>query len=86
MVQYPTVGESEVMLNATLGSIVRIGPNQLVTNDPEVLRKISAVRSPYRRSNWYDGMRLEADHDHVLSERDENRHNALRAKMAAGVR
>lgn len=73
------------MLIATLGSIVRIGPNQLVTNDPEVLRKLSAVRSPYRRSNWYDGMRLEADHDHVLSERDENRHNALRAKMAAGV-
>ena len=74
-----------VTLIATLGSVVRVGPNQLVTDDPEVLRKISAVRSPYRRSNWYDGMRLEPDHDHVLSERDENRHNVLRTKMAAGV-
>lgn len=45
---------------------------------------MSAVRSPYRRSNWYDGIRLEADYDNVLSTRDENRHNDLRAKMAAG--
>lgn len=73
------------MLIVASGSIVRIGPHQLVTNDPEVLRRMSAVRSPYRRSNWYDGIRLEADYDNVLSTRDENRHNDLRAKMAAGV-
>lgn len=73
------------MLIAAPGSIVRVGPNQLVTDDPEVLRMIAAVRSPYSRSNWYTGMRLEADHDNVLSERNEERHNALRAKMAAGV-
>jgi hypothetical protein len=73
------------MLIVAPGSIVRVGPHQLVTDDPEVLRRMSAVRSPYRRSNWYDGIRLESDYDHVLSERDENRHNKLRAKMAAGV-
>lgn len=65
--------------------MVRIGPNHLVTNDPEVLRKMSAVRSPYRRSIWYEGMRLEPDYSHAIAERDEDRHNDLRSKMAAGV-
>lgn len=68
-----------------LGSLIRIGPNHLLTDDPEVLRKMSTVRSPYRRSIWYDGMRLEHDYLHVLSERNENRHNNLRAKMGLGV-
>ncbi|KAE9363167.1 cytochrome P450 [Stipitochalara longipes BDJ] len=66
------------------GSIVRVGPHQLVTGDPDVLRKMSAVRSPYRRSSYYDGMRLEPNYTHVLSERDENRHNQLRANMGPG--
>lgn len=57
----------------------------LVTDDPEILKRLSAVRSPYTRSNWYDGMRFEADYSHVFSERNEKRHNELRAKMAAGV-
>jgi hypothetical protein len=68
-----------------LGSIVRIGPNELITNDLEVLRRISAVRSPYTRSNWYDGLRLDPERNYVLSERDEKLHNALRSKMFAGV-
>jgi hypothetical protein len=67
------------------GPLVRIGPNHLVTDDPEVLKKMSAVRSPYRRSIWYEGMRLEPDYFNVISERDESRHNDLRTKMAAGV-
>jgi hypothetical protein len=67
------------------GPIVRIGPNDVVTNDFEVWRKINAVRSPYRRSNWYDGMRFDPDYNNILSERDDKIHNTLRAKMAAGV-
>ena len=67
------------------GPLVRIGPNNLITDDPEVWRKMSAVRSPYRRSIWYDGLRLEHDYFNVVSERDESRHNDLRAKMGAGV-
>ena len=32
-----------------IGSLVRIGPNELVTDDPEVLRRMMAVRSQYTR-------------------------------------
>jgi hypothetical protein len=64
---------------------VRIGPNELVTNDPNILRRMSAVRSLYTRSEWYDGARLEPDYHSMFSERNEERHNMLRAKAAIGV-
>ncbi|PMD29002.1 pisatin demethylase [Hyaloscypha variabilis F] len=66
------------------GSIVRIGPNELITNDIEVVRRTSAVRSPYVRSNWYDGLRFDPGHNTVLSESDEQVHLVLRTKMGAG--
>lgn len=66
------------------GPIVRVGPNELVTNDPVVLKRMSAVRSPYRRSAWYDGARLEPEYDSVFSETNEERHNMLRSKAAMG--
>lgn len=64
---------------------MRIGPNELVTNDPDVLRRMSAVRSLYTRSEWYDGARLEPEYDSMFSERNEERHNMLRSKAAIGV-
>ncbi|RDW80147.1 hypothetical protein BP6252_04785 [Coleophoma cylindrospora] len=66
------------------GSIVRIGPNELMTSDPDVLRRMLNTKSPYRRSNWYDALRIDPSHDNVLSERDNEKHNVLRSKMAAG--
>jgi hypothetical protein len=44
-----------------------------------------AVRSKYTRSDWYVGMRFDPSHDNVESERNDERHTALRAKMSAGV-
>jgi hypothetical protein len=67
------------------GPLVRVGPNELITGDPDILRKIQAIRSPYRRSNWYDALRIDPTRNNVLSERSDEKHNALRAKMAAGV-
>jgi hypothetical protein len=46
---------------------------------------MAAIRSPYRRSEWYIGMRFDPVRDNIVSTRDEDRHNELRAKMAAGV-
>ncbi|CZR60661.1 related to pisatin demethylase (cytochrome P450) [Phialocephala subalpina] len=68
------------------GSLARVGPNDLVTDDPDILRRMMAVRSPYTRGPWYDAMRLDPMKDNLLSMRDEEAHTALRNKMAAGVR
>ncbi|KAF2868641.1 cytochrome P450 [Massariosphaeria phaeospora] len=66
------------------GSLARIGPNELVTDDPEVLRRMMAVRSTYTRGAWYDAMRFDPGRDNLFSMRDEAAHTKLRSKMAAG--
>ncbi|KAK3385839.1 cytochrome P450 [Podospora didyma] len=70
--------------NDKYGSLVRIGPNELVTGDPEILRRMMAIHSPYTKGPWYDAMRFDPTRDNLLSMRDEAAHTALRAKMAAG--
>lgn len=67
------------------GPLARIGPDTLVTSDPDLLRRMLGVRTKYKRSDWYDAMRLDPTKDNVLSMRDDEKHNELRAKMAAGV-
>ncbi|KEZ44049.1 hypothetical protein SAPIO_CDS3787 [Scedosporium apiospermum] len=71
-------------VNEKYGPLARIGPDTLVTCDPDLLRRMLGVRTNYRRSDWYIAMRLDPSRDNVLSMRDDTRHNELRAKMAAG--
>jgi cytochrome P450 len=66
------------------GPVVRVAPNTVLVSDPEVLRRMSAARSPYTRSDWYLAMRLIPGKDNVLSTRDDKRHDELRRKMASG--
>ncbi|KAL3468474.1 cytochrome P450 [Aspergillus heterothallicus] len=66
------------------GHLVRIGPNDLVTDDPEIIRKMSAVRSPYTRSDWYNATAFSHKLNHVFCERDEQRHIELRNKLIPG--
>ncbi|KAF5541139.1 cytochrome P450 monooxygenase [Fusarium napiforme] len=66
------------------GSIARLGPNDLLTDDPELMRHILNVRNEYRRSDWYDGMRFDPGNNNILSWRDEDEHFKLRSKMSAG--
>ncbi|KAF7503960.1 hypothetical protein GJ744_002985 [Endocarpon pusillum] len=66
------------------GHIARIGPNEVVTNDPEIIRRINAVRSPYKRSTWYNSTCFDHSRNHVFCERDEGRHVELRNQMIAG--
>ncbi|KAL5322290.1 hypothetical protein ACEPPN_010262 [Leptodophora sp. 'Broadleaf-Isolate-01'] len=73
-----------VNVNKQYGSLARIGPNHLVTSDPNQMRRMLGVRSKYTRSDWYVGMKFDPSRENVESERDESNHNALRAKMAAG--
>lgn len=67
------------------GPVARIGPNSLMVSDAALWRKICAVRSPYMRSDWYKGMRLEPDKDVILTYRSA-KHQEMRRKMATGVR
>jgi hypothetical protein len=74
-----------VGLGTAAGSLVRIGPNILITSNPDVLFKISGARSGYRRSSQYFATRLKPGMNHVLAEMDETRHLELKTKLAVGV-
>lgn len=56
-----------------------------MTDDPEVIKRLWAVRSKYKKSEWYDAVRFDPSRDNIISLKDDEQHNALRAKMAAGV-
>ncbi|KAH0543884.1 hypothetical protein FGG08_001785 [Glutinoglossum americanum] len=66
------------------GPVVRIAQNDLITDDPEIIVRINAVRSPYTRSEFYASAKLDPSRDNILSTRDEVKHQALRQKMASG--
>ncbi|KAM5344057.1 hypothetical protein ACJ41O_012594 [Fusarium nematophilum] len=70
--------------NEKYGSLVRIGPNELATDDPEMLRRMMAIRSAYSRGPWYNALRFEPGKDNLFSMRDDDAHMKLRNKMAAG--
>ncbi|KAH8898627.1 cytochrome P450 [Thozetella sp. PMI_491] len=70
--------------NEKYGSLVRIGPNELATDDPELLRRMMSIRSDYSRGPWYNALRFEPGKDNLFSMRDDDAHMKLRNKMAAG--
>lgn len=71
-------------LSKQYGSLVRIGPNDLLASSPDHLRRMSAARSTYQRSSWYKATRLDPYHDMMGSIMDKQAHMSLRSKVAAG--
>ncbi|KAK3317638.1 pisatin demethylase [Cercophora scortea] len=66
------------------GPIVRVGPKSVLTNDPDLMRKVWGVRSDYKKAEWYRGVRFNGRTDNMVSQRDEPKHMALRSKLAIG--
>lgn len=67
------------------GPLVRIGPNELLSADPDVLRRMSAARSSYTKGSFYESGRLTPGVDNVVSMRDEETHKKMRARMWTAV-
>jgi hypothetical protein len=73
-----------VDVNKKYGSIARIGPNHLLTDDPVLVRRILAARSHYTRGPWFDSIRIDPQTTNIVSERDAGKHNHLRHQMSGG--
>ncbi|KZL80571.1 cytochrome p450 [Colletotrichum incanum] len=71
-------------LTAQYGKLVRIGPNDLITSDPALIRRMSAAKSTYERSSWYKATRLDPYHDMMGSVLDKSVHHSLRTKLSPG--
>jgi hypothetical protein len=77
---------SQHVLTFVTGPIARVGPNTLVTSSAELVMRMSAVRSPYTKADWYAGSRIPPGQDNIFSQQDEEKHARRRAQMAEGVR
>jgi hypothetical protein len=68
-------------------SLVRVGPNELMTDDPEVARRTGSVKKGthnYPRAKWYDAMRMNVDHAAMFNLLDPHVHDRMKAKLAPG--
>ncbi|KAF7886953.1 uncharacterized protein EAF02_003600 [Botrytis sinoallii] len=68
----------------TYGSLARIGPNDLICSDPDVIRRMGTAKLGYRRSRFYSSFAFNPDQDTMLSTIDEKIHTDLKVKTAAG--
>jgi hypothetical protein len=67
------------------GELARVGPNVLLTSDPELMQRMSSTKSGYTRSEWYSSHKLDVDRDNLFSTLDGKLHSGKRAKIAKGV-
>lgn len=72
------------LFNDCIGSLARIGPNDLVTTDIDLLHRMSAARSPYVRSDFFLAFRLAPGIDNIFSMRDDKLHGKRKAQMQMG--
>lgn len=63
---------------------VRIAPNTLMTDDPEIVRQMNTVRNGYARSQWYDSFRLDPYVHNMFSSRDLSYHDDVKARTSFG--
>ncbi|KAI0416771.1 cytochrome P450 [Xylaria grammica] len=74
--RYKDVGEK-------YGPVVRVGPNEVITDDPETIRHISSTKNMYHRSEWYDGARFQPG-DAMFTLLEPVKHDKYKAKTAHG--
>ena len=60
--------------------LVRIGPNELITDDPEIIRRISAARSGYERDTWYITGRFNPYHDNMFTVLKPKEHTQFKSR------
>ncbi|KAI1801478.1 cytochrome P450 [Daldinia bambusicola] len=66
------------------GSLVRVGPNELLTDDPEVVRRMSSAKSKYWKSDWYSGSRFNPYLPSMFITLDPAAHDKMKARMTPG--
>jgi hypothetical protein len=66
------------------GRLVRIGPNELMTDDPELIKAMGSARSNWARSTWYNSGRVHPKDDTILNVVDTATHDKLRHDLIPG--
>ncbi|KAK0701595.1 cytochrome P450 [Lasiosphaeria miniovina] len=79
------ISSTQLLSLKKYGSVVRVGPNYVLTDDPAALRRISGARSTYGRdASWWAGLRIDPRQDNMLTTVDTAAHDRLKAQTANG--
>lgn len=70
----------------SIGPLIRVGPNSVITSDVKTVQRISGVKSPYSKGGWYRPFRFVKGQDHSFSMVHEPSHTAFRNQIAPGYR
>ncbi|RGP74483.1 pisatin demethylase [Fusarium longipes] len=74
--------EAFVDVDKKYGSLVRIGPEMLLTSDVELVKRMSATKSTYGKSSWVEGIRFNPYHETMFGVRDPREHDRAKARLA----
>ncbi|KAH6660209.1 cytochrome P450 [Truncatella angustata] len=74
---------SRVLCKRYGSSLVRIGPNDLTTDNPDVIRMISSAKSIYRMGEANTGNRFNPYNETMFEILEPERHDQMKAKVAA---
>ncbi|KAI0164354.1 cytochrome P450 [Hypoxylon sp. FL1284] len=66
------------------GGLARVGPNAVLTNDPNVLRQVASVRNKYTKDEWYTSVAFSPHHVNMITLLDTSKHDVMKAKTAGG--
>ncbi|KAI1447819.1 cytochrome P450 [Annulohypoxylon stygium] len=66
------------------GNLFRIGPNQVMTTDVDVIRRMGHPKSAYSKSPFYQTFRFIPTQDNSFSMIDDSEHSRLRTKLGPG--
>ncbi|KAK3360740.1 cytochrome P450 [Lasiosphaeria hispida] len=78
------ISSTQLLSLKKYGSVVRVAPNYVLTDDPAALRRISGPRSAYGRDDWWTGLRIDPRQDNMLTTMDTAAHDRLKAQTANG--
>jgi hypothetical protein len=76
---------TKLFLARKTGILLRVGPNEVLTGDPDFYRKICGVRTPWIKGPFYEAAANLPDQHSLFSMADEKGHRELKAKLAPGV-
>jgi hypothetical protein len=71
-------------LHLKYGPVVCLAPDLVAVSDPEEIRRIGNVRSPWGRGTPYFGFRTAPGEDSLFSQRNTRAHGVLRKKLIGG--
>ncbi|KUI59410.1 Pisatin demethylase [Cytospora mali] len=66
------------------GKLARVGPNDLITSDPEIIRRMGASKSTYNKDSSYEGNRFNPYHPTMFIMLETQRHDEMKARLTPG--